>query len=130
MRVLVLGCKGQLGRCLNDQFINTAFEVIYTSRDQIDISDFKATKIKITDIAPNVIINVSAYTSVDKAENNKATANLVNHLAVGNLAAVCFELGCWLIHISTDYVFDGNSTLPYRELDKTNPRSVYGRLNS
>jgi dTDP-4-dehydrorhamnose reductase len=126
MRVLVLGCKGQLGRCLNDQFINTAFEVIYTSRDQIDISDFKATKIKITEIAPNVIINVSAYTAVDKAENNKATANLVNHLAVGNLAAVCFELGCWLMHISTDYVFDGNSTLPYRELDKTNPRSVYG----
>jgi dTDP-4-dehydrorhamnose reductase len=126
MKVLVLGCKGQLGRCLNDQLINTDFEVSYTPRDQIDIADFEESRIKITHIAPDVIINASAYTAVDKAENNKVTADLINHLAVDNLAAICFELGYWLIHISTDYVFDGNSTVPYLELDKTNPQGVYG----
>ena len=126
MKVLVLGCKGQLGRCLNDQLINTNYEVTYTSRDQIDIADFEEARIKITHIAPDVIINASAYTAVDKAENDKVTADLINHLAVDNLAAICFELGCWLIHISTDYVFDGNSTVPYLELDKTNPQGVYG----
>ena len=126
MKVLVLGCKGQLGRCLNDQLINTNYKVTYTSRDQIDVADFEETRIKITYIAPDVIINASAYTAVDKAENDKVTADLINHLAVDNLAAICFELGCWLIHISTDYVFDGKSTAPYLELDKTNPQGVYG----
>ena len=126
MKVLVLGCKGQLGRCLNDQLINTDYEVTYTSRDQVNIADFDETIIKITHIAPDVIINATAYTSVDKAENDKGTADLINHLAVDNLAAICFELGCWLIHISTDYVFDGKSTVPYLELDKTNPQGVYG----
>jgi dTDP-4-dehydrorhamnose reductase len=126
MKVLVLGCKGQLGRCLNDQLINTNYEVTYTSRDQIDIADFEEARIKITHIAPDVIINASAYTAVDKAENDKVTADLINHLAVDNLAAICFELGCWLIHISTDYVFDGTSSAPYLELDQTNPQSVYG----
>jgi dTDP-4-dehydrorhamnose reductase len=126
MKVLVLGCKGQLGRCLNDQLINTDYEVTYTSRDQVDIADFEETRIKITHIFPDVIINASAYSAVDKAENDKVTADLINHLAVDNLAAICFELGCWLIHISTDYVFDGKSMVPYLELDKTNPQGVYG----
>jgi len=126
MKVLVLGCKGQLGRCLSDQLINTNYEVTYTSRDQIDIANFEKARIKITYIAPDVIINASAYTAVDKAENDKVTADLINHLAVDNLAAICLELGCWLIHISTDYVFDGNSTVPYLEFDKTNPQGVYG----
>lgn len=126
MKVLVLGCKGQLGRCLSDQLINTNYEVTYTSRDQINIANFEKARIKITYIAPDVIINASAYTAVDKAENDKVTADLINHLAVDNLAAICLELGCWLIHISTDYVFDGNSTVPYLEFDKTNPLGVYG----
>jgi dTDP-4-dehydrorhamnose reductase len=126
MKVLVLGCKGQIGRCLKDQLTNTDYEVTYTSRDQIDIAEFEEARIKITHIAPDVIINASAYTAVDKAENDRVTADLINHLAVGNLAAICFELGCWLIHISTDYVFDGTFSAPYLESDQTNPQSVYG----
>ena len=126
MKVLVLGCKGQLGRCLKDQLININYEVTYTSRDQIDIANFEEARIKIAHVAPDVIINASAYTAVDKAESDKVTADLINHLAVDNLATICFELGYWLIHISTDYVFDGNSTVPYLELDKTNPQGVYG----
>ena len=126
MKILILGCKGQLGRCLNDQLVNTDHEVIYTSRAQIDISNFGVTKSKILDFSPDLIINATAYTAVDKAEEDRKTANLINHLAVKNIAYICNELGCWLIHVSTDYVFDGNSNTSYKEDDKTNPQSVYG----
>jgi dTDP-4-dehydrorhamnose reductase len=126
MKILVLGCKGQLGRCLNDQLVNTDHEVIYTSREQIDIADFEATKSKILEFSPDLIINATAYTAVDKAEEEKKIANLINHLAVRNIANICNQLGCWLIHVSTDYVFDGNSKAPYKEDDQTNPQGSYG----
>ena len=126
MKILVLGCKGQLGRSLNDQLKSTHHEVIYTSREQIDIADFEQTKNQIKKISPHLIINATAYTAVDKAEEDEKTANLINHLAVKNIANNCNRQGCWLIHISTDYVFDGNSKIPYKESDKTNPQGVYG----
>ena len=126
MKILVLGCKGQLGRCLNDQLINTDHGVIYTSREQIDIAYFEDTKNQILEISPDLIINATAYTAVDKAEEDQKTANLINHLAVKNIANICNQQGCWLIHVSTDYVFDGNSNVPYKEHDKTNPQGVYG----
>jgi dTDP-4-dehydrorhamnose reductase len=126
MKILVLGCKGQLGRCLHDQLTKTDYEVVYTSREQIDIADFEATKSKILDIAPEVVINATAYTAVDKAEEDQKTANLINHLAVKNIADICNQFECWLIHVSTDYVFDGNSKVPYKEDDETNPQGVYG----
>ena len=126
MKILVLGCKGQLGRCLNDQLINTDHEVIYTSREQIDIADFEQTKNQILKISPDLIINATAYTAVDKAEDDSKTANLINHLAVKNIADICNQLECWLIHVSTDYVFDGNSKVPYKEDDETNPQGAYG----
>lgn len=126
MKILVLGCKGQLGRCLKDQLKSTEHEVIYSSREQIDITDFDATKNQILEISPNLIINATAYTAVDKAEEDQKTANLINHLAVKNIADICNKLECWLIHFSTDYVFDGNSNDAYKEEDKTNPQGVYG----
>jgi len=126
MKILVLGCKGQLGRCLNDQLINTEHEVIYTSRKQIDIADFEQTKNQILKISPDLIINATAYTAVDKAEVDQKTANLINHLAVKNIADICNQLKCWLIHVSTDYVFDGNSNVPYKENDQTDPQGSYG----
>jgi len=126
MKILVLGCNGQLGRCLNDQLTNTDHEVIYTSREQIDIADFELTKNKILEFSPNLIINATAYTAVDKAEEDHETADLINHLAVKNIADICNQLECWLIHVSTDYVFDGNSNVPYKEDDETNPQGVYG----
>lgn len=127
MKILVLGSKGQLGRCLKDQLEKTIHEVIYTWREQIDIVDFNAAKRKILDIFPDLIINATAYTAVDKAEKDKKTAKLINHIAVKNIADICSQLGCWFIHISTDYVFDGNTKIPYKEGDKTNPQSVYGK---
>ena len=126
MKILVLGCKGQLGRSLNDQLKSTDHEVIYTSREQIDIADFKETKNQIQKISPYLIINATAYTEVDKAEEDQKTANLINNLAVENIAGICNQQGCWLIHVSTDYVFDGNAKIPYKESDKTNPQGVYG----
>jgi len=126
MKILVLGRKGQLGCCLADQLSDTAHDVIYTSRAEIEIGDLAATKEKISIINPSVVINATAYTAVDKAEDNQQVADLINHLAVANLANICNQLGCWLVHVSTDYVFDGLSSRPYQEDDRTNPQGVYG----
>ncbi len=126
MKILVLGCKGQLGRCLFDQLKNTDHKVLFTSREQIDISDFELTNNQVTENSPDVVINASAYTEVDKAEEDQQSADLINHLAVGNLANVCNLLGILLIHISTDYVFDGGSDRPYNEQDQLNPLGYYG----
>lgn len=126
MKVLVLGSKGQLGRCLNDQLDNTDLKVIYTSRELVDITNFEETKSKIFDFSPDIVINATAYTAVDKAEEEQEIANIINHLAVANLANICKQLDSWLIHVSTDYVFDGNSDIPYTEDDKKNPQNIYG----
>jgi len=126
MKILVLGCNGQLGRCLFDHLEMTRHDVVYTSRVQIDISNLASTKEKIKAIEPDIVINASAYTAVDNAEKEKKTAYQINCLAVSNIAKICTELDCFLIHISTDYVFDGTATQPYRETDLTNPQGVYG----
>ena len=126
MKILVLGCKGQLGRCLNDQLANTDHQVIFTSREQIDVANFEQTKKEILKTSPDLVINAVAYTAVDKAEEDQKTANLINHHAVKNIADICNQLKCWLIHVSTDYVFDGNSKVPYKEDDQTNPQGAYG----
>jgi dTDP-4-dehydrorhamnose reductase len=126
MKILVLGSKGQLGQCLNDQLAITEHEVVYTSRRQIDITDFEETNTQILKISPYIVINATAYTAVDMAEEEYKAADLINHLAVANIASTCNQLDCWLIHISTDYVFDGNSEVPYKENNPTNPKGVYG----
>lgn len=126
MRVLVLGSKGQLGRCLYDQLVETDYEVIYASRPNIDIGDLDALNEKLSSIKADIIINASAYTDVDKAESDQKAADLINHLAVASIADACKELNSWFIHVSTDYVFDGTANKPYREDDKTNPQGIYG----
>jgi dTDP-4-dehydrorhamnose reductase len=126
MKILVLGSKGQLGQCLEKEFQSTHYNVIYTSREQIDVGAIEAAKSQILDINPDVVINATAYTAVDKAEEEQEKAALINHLAVANIAHTCSQLGCWLVHVSTDYVFDGTSTVAYKEEDKTNPQGVYG----
>lgn len=126
MKVLVLGSKGQLGQCLNDQLANTEHEVVYTSREQIDIAEFEVTKVQILRISPDIVINATAYTAVDKAEEEHQAADRINHLAVANISTICDQLDCWLIHVSTDYVFDGNSEVPYKEDNPTNAQGVYG----
>lgn len=127
MKIVVLGCKGQLGRCLTDHLKKTDHEVLYHSRETNDITQFKLAQKKITEFNPNLVINAVAYTAVDKAENNEELASLVNHHAVKNIANICKKLDCWFIHISTDYVFDGDSNVPYKEDDIKNPRCIYGK---
>lgn len=127
MKILVLGSHGQLGRCLKDQFSNLKFDIVFASRKEIDLSNFKQTNITILDINPDIIINAAAYTHVDKAETDIETATIVNETAVANLASICKKINSWLIHISTDYLFDGNANIPYKESDKTNPQCVYGK---
>ena len=126
MKILVIGSKGQLGCCLADQLSDTGYEVIFTSRAEIDISDLVETKVNITTLCPTIVINASAYTAVDKAEDDQYEAEKINHIAVANIASTCRKIGCWLIHISTDYVFDGVASHPYGEDAETNPQGVYG----
>jgi dTDP-4-dehydrorhamnose reductase len=126
MKILVLGSKGQLGCCLADQLAISDHDVIYTSRGQIDIADFEVTKAQILEISPDIVINATAYTAVDKAEEERQAAYHINHLAVANISDICNHLDCWFIHVSTDYVFDGNSEFPYKEDNPTNPQGIYG----
>jgi dTDP-4-dehydrorhamnose reductase len=73
-----------------------------------------------------IVINATAYTAVDKAEKEHQAADRINHLAVASIASICNQRDCRLIHLSTDYVFDGNSEVPYKEDNPTNPQGVYG----
>ena len=123
----MLGANGQLGRCLADHLSGTQHETILTSRSEIDITDFAATRVKISQINPDVVINASAYSCVDDAESETQKADLVNHLAVAHIAYVCADIESVLIHISTDYVFDGEASAAYREDAQTNPQGVYGK---
>jgi dTDP-4-dehydrorhamnose reductase len=127
MRILVLGSNGQLGKCFHDQLNKTKYIVTYSSRSEIDLSNIDLLETQIEAIKPNIIINAAAYTAVDKAESEPEKADLINHIAVANIAKKCSEINACLIHISTDYVFDGMSDHPYLENSKTNPRCVYGQ---
>ena len=131
MSILLIGAYGQLGQCISNNLKQSDYEFFEAdihkrSTLKLDISDFVKTRHIIEDICPEIIINASAYTAVDKAEKEKSIANLINHLAVKNLAEVCSDINCALIHISTDYVFDGKSNLPYTEKSTTNPETIYG----
>jgi dTDP-4-dehydrorhamnose reductase len=126
MKILILGSQGQLGRCLYDQFSQTDYDLIYHSRADTDIADFTETSENLIALNPDIVVNATAYTAVDLAETHESLAYQVNHLAIDNLASQCAKIGSFLIHVSTDYVFDGTASRAYNEQDKTNPQSVYG----
>jgi dTDP-4-dehydrorhamnose reductase len=126
MKILILGSQGQLGRCLYDQFSQTDYDLIYHSRADTDITNFTETSENLIALNPDIVVNSTAYTAVDLAETHERLAYQVNHFAVDNLANQCEKIGSFLIHVSTDYVFDGTASKPYQEQDKTNPQSVYG----
>lgn len=126
--ILVTGSEGQLGSELRAiAFRFTQYNLFFTNRSTLDITDYNAVKVYTEINKINVIINCAAYTAVDKAESESELANAVNHLAVANFAKIVNEKNIKLIHISTDYVFDGTHNKPYLETDKPNPQSVYGQ---
>lgn len=126
--ILVTGANGQLGneiRNLANSYASCRF--IFTDYQELDITNSNACEDFIKKTKPNFIINCAAYTAVDKAEQEKTEANLLNATAPKILADLCKNLNVKLIHISTDYVFDGKTYLPYKETDGVNPESAYGR---
>lgn len=126
-KILVTGANGQLGKELQQLHKNyPAFEFIFLSREDMPIHHFEMVRHYFSIYKPAYLINCAAYTAVDRAESEKDRAFQINGEAVGVLAAVCKENNCHFIHISTDYVFDGKGTKPYKEDDSTNPQSVYG----
>lgn len=127
MLVLILGCKGQLGLSLKDEFDNTDHNVVYLSRSDVNLGNARELKQKIEMYSPNVLINAAAYTAVDDAENCISEAFDINFRAVEVMAKACKKLNTFLIHISTDYVFDGNLAREYTEDDIPNPQTVYGK---
>lgn len=127
MKVLVTGSKGQLGseiRELNNKYKN--IECLFRDLPELDISDTDSLNLFIKDKNINAVINCAAYTAVDNAEENIEMAERVNSTGVFNLVEALSKVNGKLIHISTDYVFDGKNSEPYRESDKVSPIGVYG----
>ncbi len=129
MRVLITGAKGQLGLELQRQlrYVAEIEHVISTTHDTLDITSLDQVREKLKRDNIDIVINCAAYTFVDECEKNREKAYLVNAIGPKNLATVCQELGLKLIHLSTDYVFDGSGQLPKKEDDKVMPINIYGK---
>ena len=126
--ILVTGGNGQLGSELREISPNYQdYNFLFTEVKDLDITNHTAVAAFIKSNKINVIINCAAYTAVDKAEEQKDVADTINHLAVANFAQIAKKNNIKLIHISTDYVFDGTNHKPYEETDTPNPQSVYGK---
>ncbi|MGB1374081.1 MAG: dTDP-4-dehydrorhamnose reductase [Aequoribacter sp.] len=125
MRILLLGANGQLGQELSHTLPSLG-EVKVCGRSEVDLTNKHSIIEAVDAFKPEVIVNAAAYTAVDKAERERGLAFKVNAEAVGILASEAAKLDIWLIHYSTDYVFDGSKTEPYLEADTPNPINVYG----
>ena len=124
---LITGGNGQLGREFQRVLSRQRRKFLVFPKDKLDITDFATTEQIIREIRPDVLINCAAYTLVDKAEENPASSDLVNSSAVANLASLCKKFNIFLVHFSTDYVFDGKKNNFYSETDLPNPLNKYGR---
>jgi dTDP-4-dehydrorhamnose reductase len=128
MKILITGAYGQLGneiKGLTGKFLSWQF--LFTDVDTLNITDEKIVESYFTKNKPDFVVNCAAYTAVDKAESNVEAASNVNALAPALLARYSKQVGAKLIHISTDYVFDGKAYVPYSEEDKVNPTGIYGK---
>lgn len=126
MRVLVVGCNGQVGRFLESEIRAYPWEVKTLDRAALDITLVSKVTEQVVAFQPDVIINAAAYTAVDQAEGDKEQAYLVNATGPKNLATAAESVGAALLHISTDYVFSGKSGTPYSETSAVDPCGVYG----
>lgn len=126
MKILITGSNGMLGHDLIN-VLGKKHDLVPTTSKTLDITDKKQTIEYICDKKPDIVINSAAYTDVDGCEENQDLAYSVNAQGVRNLALACREIDCALLHISTDYVFDGTATEPIREDGQIGPISVYGK---
>ncbi|MGI9232885.1 MAG: dTDP-4-dehydrorhamnose reductase, partial [Woeseiaceae bacterium] len=126
MRTLVLGCNGQLGQALAET-VPKGVELTGLDLPELDITAAGAMQVLVSEVSPEVIINAAAYTAVDQAESEAALATAVNSEGPRNIAMAAKTVGARLIHVSTDFVFDGEGTSPYQPDAATNPLSLYGR---
>jgi dTDP-4-dehydrorhamnose reductase len=125
-RVLVTGAGGQLGVDMVRASEIAGHTVLGCDRSTLDLTDPMAASTVVSEFGPTVVINCAAYTAVDACETEIELAHEVNGHGVGRLAEACATVGAHLVHVSTDYVFDGTLDRAYREDDATNPKSVYG----
>jgi dTDP-4-dehydrorhamnose reductase len=125
MRILVTGGRGQLGRRIAHRGVARGHEVLAPDVDELDICDGAAVARSLEAFAPGLVINGAAYTAVDRAETDRDRAFAINAAGVATLSRACAGVVA-LVHVSTDYVFDGTGTAPYREDDPTSPLGVYG----
>ena len=126
MKIVILGANGQLGRELAEILQNKFSLKLYKKKD-LDITNFIAVENMIKYEKPEILINAAAYTSVDNAENNINYAYKVNSEAPQKIAEILETYKGYLIHYSTDYVYDGEKEIPYKEIDETNPLNIYGK---
>lgn len=127
MKVLVTGANGQLGWDVVKELQKQNIECYGTTRKDFDIIDFEATENFIKNYMPDAVIHCAAYTAVDKAEDEQGLCYLVNASATENIAEICKKINAKMLHISTDYVFDGTKDGFYEVDDKPNPINVYGK---
>lgn len=128
MKIVVTGAGGQLGTCLQELAKkHTEIQWRFTDKDALDICNLRAVSEYFETEKPDYCINSAAYTLVDKAETEPELSYLINHKAIENLAIVAKKTNCMLLHVSTDYVFDGEKTNAYTETDLCNPQSIYGK---
>ncbi len=127
-RLMVTGCNGQLGHAVNRQYAgNTEYELVNTDVGELDITKIDQVMEYVRYVKPYAIINCAAYTAVEACEKEEDLAFRINAIGARNLSIAATETGAKLMHISTDYVFDGEGTRPYRETDPTGPQGAYGR---
>lgn len=126
-KILIIGKRGQLGEAVQQRFTAQNVDFIAVGRDTLDVAQPEQIRQVVQEIKPQRIINCAAYTAVDKAESEPELAKRVNGTAPGILAQEAAKIGAFLVHFSTDYVFDGQKNIPYTEEDQPKPLSVYGR---
>lgn len=125
MKLLITGANGQLGRALRDELADRPS--VFLDRQTLDIADLDAVRRVVEAERPDLVVNAAAYTKVDDAESDLQAAYIGNAVGPRNLALASAAIGVPLLHVSTDYVFDGRGTRPYHEYDAPAPRSAYGR---
>jgi len=125
-KILITGSNGQVGASLRQHSAASDFHLAACTREELDISDMASVQRALAAHTPDIIINTAAYTAVDKAEQEQQQCDRANHIGPRNLAIACRKQQIPLIHLSTDYIFPGTQSVPYREDDRANPVNYYG----